>query len=173
MNQRQFCTRLLLAVLIVLVSMVSWGRAADTNEQSDLSKRLAASTQVLNEVMATPGKSIPAGVIKRAECIAVFPSTIEVAVLVGAKHGKGFATCRTAKGWSAPAPLDNSGGSWGAQLGGEAVDLVLVVTDDKGMHPIDFAFRNGAKLLVDALLRCGAKEPATPRKTFGNSEKGP
>jgi len=46
-------------------------------------------------------------------------------------------------------------------------------TDDKGMHPIDFAFRNGAKLLVDALLRCGAKEPAPPRKTFGNSEKGP
>jgi SH3 domain-containing YSC84-like protein 1 len=151
MNQRQFCTRLLLAVLIVLVSMVSWGRAADTNEQSDLSKRLAASTQVLNEVMATPGKSIPAGVIKRAECIAVFPSTIEVAVLVGAKHGKGFATCRTAKGWSAPAPLDISGGSWGAQLGGEAVDLVLVVTDDKGMQQLESGkFNLGTETSVTA-----------------------
>ena len=106
MNSRHFYTRLLLAALIVLVSMVSLGRAADTEEQSDLAKRLAASTQVLNEVMAAPGKSIPAGVITRAACIAVFPSTIQVAVLVGAKHGKGFATCRTAKGWSAPAPLD-------------------------------------------------------------------
>jgi lipid-binding SYLF domain-containing protein len=151
MNSRHFYTRLLLAALIVLVSMVSLGRAADTEEQSDLAKRLAASTQVLNEVMAAPGKSIPAGVITRAACIAVFPSTIQVAVLVGAKHGKGFATCRTAKGWSAPAPLDISGGSWGAQLGGEAVDLVLVVTDDKGVQQLESGkFNLGTETSVTA-----------------------
>ncbi len=151
MNLRNFCTRILLAALIVLVSMVSLGRAADTEEQSDLAKRLAASTQVLNDVMAAPGKSIPAGVITRASCIAVFPSTIQVAILVGAKHGKGFATCRTAKGWSALAPLDISGGSWGAQLGGQSVDLVLVITDNKGVQQLESGkFNLGTETSVTA-----------------------
>lgn len=112
--------------------------AADSNkDQSDMAQRLTASTKVLDEVMATPEKAIPKGIISNARCVAVFPSTIQVAVLVGAKHGKGFATCRTSAGWSAPAPLDISGGSWGAQIGGQAVDLVLVVTDDKGMQQLE------------------------------------
>ena len=33
--------------------------------------------------------------------------------------------------------LDISGGSWGAQLGGQEVDLVLVVTDEKGMRELE------------------------------------
>jgi len=86
--------------------------------------------------MNTPNKAIPSGVMQRAVCVAVFPSTVQVAVLVGGKHGKGFATCRTGHGWSAPAPLDITGGSWGAQLGGEEVDLVMVITDEKGKEQL-------------------------------------
>jgi SH3 domain-containing YSC84-like protein 1 len=48
-------------------------------------------------------------------------------------HGKGIATCRTANGWSAPAPITITGGSFGLQLGGQAIDLVMVVTNDQGM----------------------------------------
>ncbi len=125
-----FILRLLAAAFLVAFCM-SMSRAADTQSQSDVSKRLAESSKVLNEILANPEKAIPTGVISRAPCIAVFPSTVQVAVLVGAKHGKGFGTCRTEYGWSAPAPLDISGGSWGAQLGGQEVDLVLVVTDNK------------------------------------------
>lgn len=131
-----FVLRLLAAAFLVAFCM-SVSRAADSREQSDLSKRLAESSKVLDEVMSTPNKAIPTGVISRASCIAVFPSTVQVAVLVGGKHGKGFATCRTANGWSAPAPLDISGGSWGAQLGGQSVDLVLVVTDAKGVQQLE------------------------------------
>jgi SH3 domain-containing YSC84-like protein 1 len=129
-----------LAILVGFVlSAVGLGWAADRNkDQSEISNRLAASGKVLDEVMAPGNKrAIPEGTLQHAKCLAIFPSTVQVAVLVGAKHGKGFATCRTTKGWSAPAPLDISGGSWGAQLGGQEVDLVLVVTDDKGMQELE------------------------------------
>jgi len=123
-----------LAPGLMLVFFVGTGWVAD--EQSEIAKRLVASANVLDEVMATPDKAIPDGVIKRAKCVAVFPHTVQVAVLVGAKHGKGFATCRTTNGWSSPAPLTVAGGSWGAQLGGQEIDLVMVVTSDKGMQQL-------------------------------------
>ena len=97
------------AVVVLLGSLV-W--VANSNEQADIEKRLTASGKVLDEIMSQPpDKAIPDGVIKRAQCLAVFPSTVQVAALVGAKRGKGFATCRTAKRWSAPAPVTVSGGS--------------------------------------------------------------
>jgi lipid-binding SYLF domain-containing protein len=55
----------------------------------------------------------------------------------GAKHGRGVATCRTAKGgWSAPSFFEVSGGSWGAQIGVEGVDLVMLIMNDKGMQQL-------------------------------------
>ena len=131
-------------------SMMATGWAADEN-QADVAQRLAASAKVLNEVMADPQKAIPEGIIQHATCVAVFPSTVQVAVLVGGQHGKGFATCRTGNGWSAPAPIEISGGSWGAQLGGEAIDLVMVVTDAKGMQQLESGkFRMGVETSVTA-----------------------
>lgn len=122
--------------VFLLVPGAAWS-ANSNKDQTEISNRLAESAKVLDDVMASRKRAIPEGILQHAKCVAVFPSTVQVAVVVGAKHGKGFATCRTAHGWSAPAPLDISGGSWGAQLGGQAVDLVLVVTDDKGMQQLE------------------------------------
>ncbi|MGA8490511.1 MAG: lipid-binding SYLF domain-containing protein, partial [Terriglobales bacterium] len=98
-----------------------------------------------NEIMATPDKAIPDGVMDHAKCIAVVPSLIKVAFVFGGQHGKGVATCRTQKGWSAPAPITITGGSWGLQLGGQATDLVMVVTNDQGMqHLLSSKFKLGA-----------------------------
>jgi lipid-binding SYLF domain-containing protein len=52
----------------------------------------------------------------------------------GAENGRGVATCRTAKGWSAPAFFAITGGSWGLQIGVEGVDLVMIIQNDKGME---------------------------------------
>jgi len=54
--------------------------------------------------------------------------------IFGAKEGKGVATCRTANGWSAPAFITISGGSWGLQIGVEAVDVVMIFQNDKAMQ---------------------------------------
>jgi lipid-binding SYLF domain-containing protein len=61
---------------------------------------------------------------------------VKIAIGFGGSHGKGVATCRTATGWSAPAPFSITGGSWGLQLGGQAVDLVMLVMNKKGMDAL-------------------------------------
>ncbi len=95
--------------------------------------------------MGTPDKAIPDKVMSGAKCIAVIPSMVKIAVGFGGNHGKGVATCRTENGWSAPAPITITGGSWGLQLGGQAVDLVMVVMNQSGMdHLLSSKFKLGA-----------------------------
>src|SRR5579872_1082709 len=131
------------SAVLILVAM-SW--AADNDkEQLDINKRITKSAEVLNEIMGTPDKAIPDKVMEKAKCIAVVPSVVKIAVGFGGEHGKGVVTCRTAKSWSAPAPISITGGSWGLQLGGQAVDLVMVVTNDQGMqHLLSSKFKLGA-----------------------------
>lgn len=132
-------------VLSICSLFVAAGWAADDKDQSDIAKRLDASSKVLEEVMATPDKAIPDKVMSGAKCIAVIPSMVKIAVGFGGNHGKGVATCRTERGWSAPAPITITGGSWGLQLGGQAVDLVMVVMNQSGMdHLLSSKFKLGA-----------------------------
>jgi SH3 domain-containing YSC84-like protein 1 len=119
--------------------------SAEKNE-TDIAKRLDNAATVLTEIMGTPDKAIPGNVFADAKCVMVIPSMIHIAVGFGGRHGKGVATCRTADGWSAPAPVDLTGGSWGLQLGGEAIDLVMLVMNEKGMqHLLSSKFKIGAE----------------------------
>src|ERR1022692_142797 len=135
---------LMMGTGLLLLSSMAW--SADDKDRSDIDKRLDASAKVLDEIMATPDKAIPDKVMSDAKCIAVIPSMVKIAVGFGGSHGKGVATCRTESGrWSAPAPITITGGSWGLQLGGQAVDLVMVVTNDNGMqHLLSSKFKLGA-----------------------------
>src|ERR1700747_476471 len=134
-----------LAVLgagLLLLASMAW--CAD-DKDSDVDKRVEESAKVLNEVMSVPDKAIPDKVMRDAKCIAVIPSMVKIAVGFGGNHGKGVATCRTETGWSAPAPITITGGSWGLQLGGQAVDLVMIVTNQSGMeHLLSSKFKLGA-----------------------------
>lgn len=134
----------------LLFTSTAW--CADEKEQSDVEKRIEASARVLDEIMATPDKAIPDKVMRDAKCIAVVPSMVKIALGFGGSHGKGVATCRTGNGhWSAPAPITITGGSWGLQLGGQAVNLVMIVTNDEGMqHLLSSKFKLGAEASVAA-----------------------
>ena len=135
---------LVLGISLLFIG-VSWS-ADDEKNQSDIDKRIDASAKVLDEIMSVKDKAIPDKVMKDAKCIAVIPSMVKIAVGFGGNHGKGVATCRTASGgWSAPAPITITGGSWGLQLGGQAVDLVMVVMNQSGMdHLLSSKFKLGA-----------------------------
>jgi lipid-binding SYLF domain-containing protein len=133
---------LALTTMTMIFAGMMWGADKD---QSDIDKRIDASAKVLEEIMSTPDKAIPDKIMSDAKCIAVVPSMIKIAVGFGGNHGKGVATCRTGHGWSAPAPITITGGSWGLQLGGQAVDIVMVVTNDSGMeHLLSSHFKLGA-----------------------------
>src|SRR5260370_36776259 len=116
----------------LLLAGIAW--SAD-DKDSDVDKRVDSAANVLTEIMGVPDKAIPDKVMRDAKCIAVVPSMVKIAVGFGGSHGKGFATCRTDNGsWSAPAPITITGGGFGLQLGGPAVDLVLAGWNDHGRH---------------------------------------
>jgi len=123
-----------LALLGAMLSLASlcWARS----ERRDAIDRLNNAAIVLDKIMAAPDQRIPDEIMKRAKCIAVIPHLIKGGFVFGAEHGKGVATCRTAEGWSAPAFIRIAGGSWGTQLGAEAVDLVMVIKSEKGMQKL-------------------------------------
>lgn len=104
---------------------------------SNIEKRIDASARVLDSIMGVKDKAIPDKIMKDAKCVAVIPSMVRIAVGFGGEHGKGVATCRLESGgWSSPAPISITGGSWGLQLGGQAIDLVLVVMNKHGMDEL-------------------------------------
>jgi len=102
--------------------------------REDATERLDNSTSVLHEIMGMPDKGIPEEVLEHAKCVAVIPHMVKGGFVFGGKGGKGVATCRTANGWSAPAFITISGGNWGLQIGVEAVDLVMIIQNEKGMQ---------------------------------------
>src|SRR3979411_1187187 len=119
--------------IMFLLAMVSLGTlcwAASARE--DAIERLNNAGQVLHEIMAMPDKGIPEEVLEHAKCIAVIPHMVKGGFIFGGKGGKGVATCRTANCWKATAFITISGGSWGLQIGVEAVDVGLISQNDKG-----------------------------------------
>jgi len=119
----------LLGAMLSLASLCWAG-----SERRGAIDRLNNAAKVLNEIMAAPDRRIPEETMKRAKCVAVVPHLIKGGFVFGAEHGKGVASCRTAKGWSAPAFIRIAGGSWGTQIGAEAVDLVMIINSEKGMQ---------------------------------------
>ena len=140
-----------LSVLLAAMSCALYAKDHDDKTTSEELKRIDSAANVLEEIMGAPDKGIPKEVMESAKCVAVVPSMIKGGFIVGARYGKGVATCRTPKGWSAPAPITIAGGSWGLQFGGEAVDLVMLIMNDRGMeHLLASKFKLGAEGSVAA-----------------------
>jgi len=97
--------------------------------------RLRSTADVFREVMATPDKGIPHGLLDRAQCIVIVPGMKKAAFVVGADYGKGYAVCRNAAGsFGAPDPVALSGGSFGPQLGVDSTDVILLIMNEKGLN---------------------------------------
>lgn len=122
--------------------------------QSDEAQRIAASTTVLDEIMGAGDKSVPRSILEKAEGIAVFPSLIKGGFIIGAQRGRGILSVRDAGSgtWSAPAFLTITGGSFGAQIGAQAVDLVLVIMNRRGLEQL---VENQFKIGADASVAAG------------------
>jgi lipid-binding SYLF domain-containing protein len=136
----------------LILSLCSFSLAADDQpKESKASDRAQAAADVLNEIQSAPDSGIPREILGSAECVAVVPSMLKGGFIVGAKYGRGLASCRTSKGWSAPAFFMTSGGSVGFQIGGQAVDLVMLIMNNDGMnHLLSSKFELGADASVAA-----------------------
>ncbi len=121
--------------MVGLMALVS-GADAQKNPGKELKAavdRVEDASDVVEDVMKVAEKSIPRDLLQKAKAIVVFPGTVKAAFIVGGQGGKGVAIRRVGSGWSAPAFLNMAGGSFGAQIGGQKTDYVLVIMNEKGL----------------------------------------
>ena len=122
--------------LLILITALCLGCAAWASNKGDVQDRLDNAAKVLQQIQAAPDTGIPQEVLAKSQCVAVVPHLIKAGLGIGGEHGKGAMTCRTAKGWSAPALFTISGGSFGLQIGGEGIDLVILAMNQKGVEQL-------------------------------------
>lgn len=97
-------------------------------------KRLHESATILQQIMGADDQGIPKSIFEKSSCAVVVPGMKKGGFIVAAKYGKGFASCRTTGGWSAPSAVRMEGGSVGFQIGGSETDIILLVMNEKGME---------------------------------------
>src|SRR5580658_3229883 len=139
-------------VLLLLLCFVTPILSADDTADTKAAGRVEAAGAVLNEIQAAPDKGIPEEVLGSAECVAVVPSLLNGGFVFGGRYGKGVASCRTPKGWSAPAFFIIGGGSFGLQIGGQATDVIMLIMNKNGM---DNLLSSQFKLGADASAAAG------------------
>ena len=101
----------------------------------DVEDRVVRSALVLREVMGIKEKGIPADLLNKCACVIVIPNMLKGGFIGAGNYGRGVMSCRTEQGegpWSAPSMTLVGGGSFGLQIGGQAVDLVLLVMNMRG-----------------------------------------
>ena len=123
-------------------------------QTSDEAKRIVTAGTVLEEIMGAADKAVPRSIMEKAEGIAVFPSLIKGGIVVGGQRGRGILSVRDKKtgAWSSPAFLTITGGSIGAQFGAQAIDLVLVINNQRGLEQL---VKNQFKVGADASVAAG------------------
>jgi lipid-binding SYLF domain-containing protein len=120
--------------------------------QAQTVARLEKTVAVFDEVTTMEDRAIPADLLKKAHCVAIVPGLKKGAFVVGAKFGRGFVSCRTASGWSAPAGIRMEGGSVGFQIGGTEIDVILAIMNKRG---VDRLLSNKFTLGADASVAAG------------------
>ena len=140
--------------LAVTLGSIGWPGRAAARPQSDEADRIRSATTVFTEIMEAPDGGVPRSILDKAEGLAVFPSVLKAGLVFGGEYGHGILSVRDreSRTWSAPAFLSLTGGSFGAQIGGQAVDLVLVIMNRRGL---DQLMRNQFKIGFDAAAAAG------------------
>ena len=138
-------------LLLALAFCLSTAFLFAADEDTKANKRVESAATVLDEIQGAPDQGIPEEVLGSAECVAVVPTMLKGGFIVGARYGRGVASCRTPKGWSAPAFFTIKGGSFGLQIGAQAVDLVMLIMNQDGMkNLLNSEFKLGADASVAA-----------------------
>jgi SH3 domain-containing YSC84-like protein 1 len=153
--------------LFVLIAMCALPLVADEQkEDMKVTDRIQAAADVLKQILDTPDKGIPQGLLDKADCVIIYPSVKKAAFIVGGSYGRGVITCRrgaTFNGaWSAPAMFALEGGSFGLQIGGQATDFVLLVMNESGAKSV---LSSKVKLGADASAAAGPVGRTTSAET--------
>lgn len=138
------------AVTMAAVMAATTASAADIS--ANAADRVREAGMALTEIHAVPDKDIPQELWDKAECVVVIPNLKKAAFVVGGEYGKGLMSCRKNGAWGAPIFMEMQKGSWGLQIGGEAIDLVMLVMNPGGANKM---LKNKVTLGADASVAGG------------------
>lgn len=138
--------------LSALLLFCTFAFAKDEGDRAKLQERLEKAGTILNEITNAPDKGIPQDILAHAECVGVIPTMMKAGFGLGGEYGQGVVSCRTNRGWTAPAFYRLGGGTFGLQIGGEAVDVVMLFMNDQGVQSL---MAHKVKLGADASASAG------------------
>ena len=140
-------------ISVMTAGAVMLGTAASAGSISSKQvDRIQDAAKVLREIHAVPDKDVPQELWDKADCVLVIPGLKKAAFIVGGEYGKGLMSCRRGGGWSAPVFMELEKGSWGLQIGAQAIDLVLLVMNKEGMEKL---LNNKVALGAEASVAAG------------------
>jgi lipid-binding SYLF domain-containing protein len=119
---------------IALVALVTPLLSAELSTAEK--RRIEDAATVLTEIHRVPDKDIPQDLWDKAACVMVVPGLKKAAFVIGGEYGKGLLSCRRGGVWSAPIFMRLEKGSWGLQIGAQSIDLVLLVSNEKGIEKL-------------------------------------
>lgn len=138
---------------IVSLAMAAVLPAPGAYAEDKWTRLVEESGKVLEEVQQMPDQGIPEDLLAGCAAVAIFPSTISAGFVIGGQYGQGILIVRDEKNktWSPPALFTIAGGSFGWQIGGQATDFVLLVTNRRSVDGIlQGQFKLGANAAVSA-----------------------
>jgi lipid-binding SYLF domain-containing protein len=134
---------------VMLIAGMCWSGASFAQDKEV--DKIKAAAAVIND-FSEMKENIPSQLLAISKGIIIVPKMINAGLVVGGKHGKGLAMVKKANGeWSDPVFISITGGSFGPQIGVQAVDLVLVFKSSKTLTEIGKgSFTLGGDLSVAA-----------------------
>lgn len=147
MNPIQLIKKHSLAIFLLGIFFIS-----NASAQEKETKRIESSATTLSDFSKMKESSIPKELFAITEGIIVVPKLINAGFVIGGKRGRGIAMVKNADGtWSNPIFVTITGGSVGAQIGVQSVEMVLIFKHSKTLKEINrSSFTLGGDLSVAA-----------------------
>ncbi len=151
--------KLLTLLLLALLSAAATARAASVTRAETIA-RVETCEAILREFMADPEHAIPAGILQQARAI-VIVNQFKAGFFFGVKDGYGVILAKKPDdSWSVPVLISAGEASLGFQIGANAVETVMIITNDETPRLL---FNDRFNVGVDAKAVAGPKAAQAER----------
>lgn len=119
--------------------------------QADEQDQVNQAASIMTRFRALPEKGIPRDILRDAKGFAIL-TIVKGGFVFSGKIGQGVVVARTPEGWSGPSFVRTGGAGFGAQIGGEVTELVLVLNTRDAVE----AFSHGGNVQLGGALSVAA-----------------
>ena len=134
---------LLTAALLLITGMT----ARASSEQDKVDQAAA----IMQRFRSMPEQEIPQDVLRQARGLAIL-TVVKGGFIWSGRFGNGVVVSRTRHGWSGPSFIRTAGVGFGAQIGGDVTEFVLVLNTPEAVR----AFAEGANVQLGGALSAAA-----------------